>query len=106
MIFDFTKRAQKIPWGADIQQGRDKISLLQEGLTKQIITALGMDSKYSTPVNTPAEMATLGHDIDGKKLVVVYIMQALLACFCILDTADPTYPLQLTSVHATPTFLS
>ncbi len=38
--------------GVDIQQDGDKISLLQEGLTKRIITALGLDSKYSTPVNT------------------------------------------------------
>jgi hypothetical protein len=53
--------------GVDIQQDRDKISLLQEGLTKWIITALGLDSKYSTPMNTPAEMAALGCDIDGNK---------------------------------------
>jgi hypothetical protein len=33
-------------------------------------------------------------------------MQALLACFCILDIANPTYPLQLTSVHTTPTLLN
>jgi hypothetical protein len=28
--------------------------------------ALGLDSKYSTPVDTPAEAAALGRDIDGK----------------------------------------
>jgi hypothetical protein len=32
-----------------------------------IITALGLDSKYSTPMNTPAKMAALGPDIDGKE---------------------------------------
>ncbi len=53
--------------GVDIQQDGDKISLLQEGLTKQIITALRWDSKYSTPMNTPAETAALGRDIDGKE---------------------------------------
>jgi hypothetical protein len=41
--------------------------LLQEGLTKQIITALGLDSKYSTPVDTPAETAALGRDVDGEE---------------------------------------
>jgi hypothetical protein len=57
--------------GVDILQDGDNISLLHKGLTKRIITALGLDSKYSTLINTPAEMAALGHDIDGKKLVVV-----------------------------------
>ncbi len=41
--------------------------LLQEGLTKQIITALGLDSKYSTPVDTPAETAALGRDVYGEE---------------------------------------
>jgi hypothetical protein len=40
--------------------------LKQEGLTKQIIEALGFDSKYSTPIDTPAKSAALGRDIDGK----------------------------------------
>jgi hypothetical protein len=29
-------------------------------------SSLGLDSKYSTPVNTPAETAALGSDIDEK----------------------------------------
>jgi hypothetical protein len=41
--------------------------LLQEGLTKRIITALGLDSKYSTPVDTPAETAALGRDVNGEE---------------------------------------
>jgi hypothetical protein len=53
--------------GVDIQQDGNKISLLQEGLTKRIITALGLDSKYSTPVDTPAETAALGRDVDGEE---------------------------------------
>ncbi len=36
-------------------------------MTKQIITAFGLDSKYSIPVNTSAETAALGLDIDGKE---------------------------------------
>ena len=52
--------------GVDIQRNGDKITLLQEGLTKRIIAALGLDSKYSTPVDTPAEAAALGRDVDGK----------------------------------------
>jgi hypothetical protein len=53
--------------GVVVQQDGEKISLLQEGLTKRIITALGLDSKYSTPMNTLAELAALGRDIDGKE---------------------------------------
>jgi hypothetical protein len=41
--------------------------LLQEELTKRIITALGLDSKYSTPINTPAETAALGRYVDGEE---------------------------------------
>ena len=36
--------------GVDIQRDGDKITLLQEGLTKRIIAALGLNSKYLTPV--------------------------------------------------------
>jgi hypothetical protein len=32
----------------------------------RIIEALGLDLKYSTPVDTPAKSAALGRDIDGK----------------------------------------
>jgi hypothetical protein len=37
------------------------------GLTKQIIAALGLVSKYTTPVNTPADAAALGRDVGGKE---------------------------------------
>jgi hypothetical protein len=49
-----------------IQRDRQHITLKQEGLPKQIIEVLGLDSKYSTPVDTPAKSAALGRDIDGK----------------------------------------
>jgi hypothetical protein len=54
--------------GVDIQQDGIQITLLQEGLTKQIIVTLGLDSKYTTPVNTPADVVALGQDVDGKEL--------------------------------------
>ena len=50
--------------GVDIQQDKNNIMLKQEGLAKRIIEALGLDSKYSTPVDTPAKSAALGRDID------------------------------------------
>ncbi len=50
----------------DIQKDGQHITLKQEGLTKTIIEALGLDSKYSTPVDTPDKSAALGRDIDGK----------------------------------------
>ena len=55
--------------GVDIQyqgDGRDQtITFRQEGLTKRIINALGLDSKTSTPVETPAKKAALGQNLDG-----------------------------------------
>jgi hypothetical protein len=41
------------------------VTLRQKGLIQHIIEALGLDCKYSTPVNTPANTAALGKDIDG-----------------------------------------
>ena len=52
--------------GVDIKKDGQHITLKQEGLTKRIIEALGLDSKYSTPVDTPVKSAALGRDIDGK----------------------------------------
>ena len=52
--------------GVDIQQDGNNIMLKQEGLTKRIIKALGLDSKYSTPIDTPAESAALGREVYGK----------------------------------------
>jgi hypothetical protein len=52
--------------GVDKQQEGGKIILVQEGLTKHIIEALGLNSKYSTSVKTPAESGALEKDVDGK----------------------------------------
>ena len=46
--------------GIDITRKGNAITLLQEGLTKCIISAIGLDSKYSTAVDTPAKKAALG----------------------------------------------
>ena len=51
--------------GVDIQRDGTKITLTQSGLTKRIIKALGLDSKYSTSCDTPAETAPLPRDVDG-----------------------------------------
>jgi hypothetical protein len=53
--------------GVNIPWDGNQITLLQEGLTKQIIATLGLDSKCTTPVNTPADAAALGWDVDGKE---------------------------------------
>ncbi len=53
--------------GVGIKRDGNQITLLQEGLTKQIVTALVLDSKYTTPVNTPADAAALGRDVNGKE---------------------------------------
>jgi hypothetical protein len=49
----------------DIQRNGRQITFTQVGLMKRIIDALGLDSKHSTAVATPAEKAALGKDIDG-----------------------------------------
>jgi hypothetical protein len=51
--------------GVDISTKGNAIMLLQEGLSKRIISALGLDSKHFTAVDTPAETAALGRDLDG-----------------------------------------
>ena len=51
--------------GVDIQREGNTVTLRQEGLTKRIISALGLDSKLSTSIETPAEKAALGRDLDG-----------------------------------------
>ncbi len=52
--------------GVNISKEGGKIILRQEGLTKRIISALGLASKFSTPVNTPAKSKALGKDLDGR----------------------------------------
>ncbi len=51
--------------GVDIQRNGHQVTFTQVGLTKRIIDALGLDSKHSTAVATPAEKAALSKDIDG-----------------------------------------
>ncbi len=53
--------------GVDITRNSGTITLLQEGLTKRMISSLSLDSKYSTPVDTPANNAALSRDLDGKE---------------------------------------
>ena len=54
--------------GVDIIQWEgSQLTLLQQGLKQSIIEALGLDSKYSTPTDTPAETAALRKDVDGKE---------------------------------------
>jgi hypothetical protein len=49
--------------GVDIQQNGNQITFMQLGLTKQIIEALDLNSKYFTAVATPAEKASFGKDV-------------------------------------------
>jgi hypothetical protein len=51
--------------GVDIQQHENQITFTQIGLTKQIIDAWGLDSKFTTAVAAPSEKAALGRDVDG-----------------------------------------
>jgi hypothetical protein len=51
--------------GVDIQRKGTQITLTQTGLTKRIIKALELNSKWSTSCNTPTEKAPLPRDVDG-----------------------------------------
>ncbi len=51
--------------GVDIQRNGNQITFTQLGLTKRIIEASGLNSKYFTAVATPADKAALGKDVDG-----------------------------------------
>ncbi len=51
--------------GVDIKQDGNMITFTQEGLTKCIIKAMGLDTKHFTAKETPAESKALEKDIDG-----------------------------------------
>ncbi len=53
--------------GVDIQRTNTQIKLTQSGLSKQIISTLGLDAKWSTSCDTPIECSLLPHDVDGEK---------------------------------------
>jgi hypothetical protein len=52
--------------GVEIQLDRKKITFTQVGLTTRIIEALGLNSKLSVAVATPADKAALGRDLAGQ----------------------------------------
>eukprot|EP00804_Cyclotella_cryptica_P004978 CCRYP_014091-RA/>CCRYP_014091-RA protein AED:0.33 eAED:0.35 QI:0/0/0/1/0/0/4/0/696 len=51
--------------GVDIVRSGSTITLLQVGLTKRIIAAVGLCSSLSTSIGTPAETSPLPKDADG-----------------------------------------
>jgi hypothetical protein len=55
--------------GVDISRNGNKTTLLQSGLTKRIVEALGLSSKFSTACATPAECAALPRDKEGEVAV-------------------------------------
>ncbi len=85
--------------GVDIQRDGNNIMLKQEGLTKRIIEALGLDSRYSTPINTPANQLLLDGTSMEKKPAAVSTISVLLGCFYTLVTADRIYLSQPTNVR-------
>ncbi len=51
--------------GVDIQQDGQKIVFTQTGLTKRIIEALGLNTKYSIAKSMPANTNALEKDLNG-----------------------------------------
>jgi hypothetical protein len=60
--------------GVDIQRNGDTKTFTQDGLTKQIIKALGLNTKYSTAKSTPAGNKALGKDLlhPFSRILVIY----------------------------------
>ncbi len=56
-------------FGVEIKSDRNKATFKQEGLTKRIISALGLDTKMSTPVDTPAVKTALGCNLEGQDTI-------------------------------------
>ena len=52
--------------GLQVDRVGNKTILSQPGLIKRIIEALGLSSKFSTTLSTPAESAALPRDVDGE----------------------------------------
>ena len=52
--------------GLDVKHDGNKTILTQTGLTKRIVEALGLSSKFTTPLATPAEQAPLPRNLDGE----------------------------------------
>ena len=52
--------------GIKVERDGNKTTFSQPGLIKQIIEALGLNSKYSTSISTPAESVAFPRDIDGQ----------------------------------------
>jgi hypothetical protein len=53
--------------GVDIQHTDTQIKLMQSGLTRRIISALGLDAKWSTSCETPTECSPLPRNANGEK---------------------------------------
>jgi hypothetical protein len=71
----------------DIQRHENQITFTQIRLTKHIIDALGLDSKYIMAVATPAEKEALGRDIDGSPASGQVNYASVIECCFTLVTA-------------------
>ena len=52
--------------GVDVKREGSKTTLVQSGLSKRVIEALGLCAKYTSSVETPAECSPLPRDADGE----------------------------------------
>ncbi len=88
--------------GADIQRKGTQITLAQTGLTKRIIKALGLDSKWSISCDTPAEKTPLPQDVDRPLASGILNYASTIGMLLYLTGHSISIVLLLqTSVHAT-----
>ncbi len=89
--------------GVNIKQEGNQVTLRQKDLTKCIIEALGLDSKYSMPVKTPADTATLRKDIGGEESSGSINYPSIIGMHCIWNTVVQTFLSPPTNVQGTRT---
>jgi hypothetical protein len=96
--------------GVDIKRDRKKTIFTQIGLTKRIIEAFGLNTKYSTAKSMPANTNALGKDLDGPPasgdinnasvIGMFYIWTTVGLIFCLLHISlQDTHLLQISCMQ-------
>ena len=75
--------------GLKVTLDNSKTTLSQQGLTKRIVDTLGLSSKYSTSVSTPAKKAPLAQDLDGAKATKSFSYPSVIGILHYLNHTRP-----------------
>ena len=75
--------------GLSVSHDGTKTTLSQPGLTKRIVEALGLSSKFSTSCSTPAESAALPRDMDGEPATGIFNYKSVVGMMHYLNHTRP-----------------